>query len=101
MYTPGLDHKLILITISAGGPDHIITFPSVKLSFTALFQALDLDMLTSAHTSPYHGSTNLAVKVMSTLNLALQHVPFPRKPMDADFEDKLITTWNTNEGHKR
>jgi len=36
------NHKPILIMVSDGGPDHRITFPSVKLSLVALFQVLDL-----------------------------------------------------------
>ena len=42
--------KSILITISDGGPDHRVTFPSVKLALIALFRALDLDMLVSVRT---------------------------------------------------
>ena len=82
-------YKLILITISDAGPDHRITFPSVKLSLIALFRALDLDMLKSVHTCPYQSWTNLAERVMSTLNLALQHVALARKLMDPDYEDIL------------
>ena len=66
--------KPVLITVSDGGPDHRITFPSVKLNLIALFRALDLDMLISVCTCPYQSWTNLAERVMSTLNLALQHV---------------------------
>jgi len=83
------DCKAILITLSDGGPDHRITFPSVKLSLIALFQALDLDMLISACTCPYQSWTNLPERVMSTLNLALQHKALVRKPMEAKFEDMI------------
>ena len=82
-------YKPILITISDGGPDHRITFPSVKLSLIALFRALDLDMLISVRTCPYQSWTNLAERVMSTLNLALQHVALARKLMEPDYEDML------------
>jgi len=44
------DYKPILITVSDGGPDHRITFASVKLSLVALFCALDLDMFALAPT---------------------------------------------------
>jgi len=44
------DHNPILIT---DGPDHRVTFPSVKLSLIALFQSLDLDMLISVRICPY------------------------------------------------
>ena len=37
--------KSVLIIASDGGPDHRITYVSVKVAMIALFQALDLDML--------------------------------------------------------
>ena len=46
-------------------------------------------MLISFRTCPYQSWTNLAERVMSTLNLALQHVALARKPMDPDYEDML------------
>ncbi len=66
---------------SDGGPDHRITFPSVKFALIKLFQALDLDMLVAVRTCPYQSWTNLAERVMSTLHLALQNVALARKPM--------------------
>ena len=88
------DYKPILVTVSDGGPDHRITFPSVKLSLIALFRALDLDMLISVHTCPYQSWTNLAERVMSTLNLALQHVALARRSMEPDLEE-IIKGKNT------
>lgn len=78
--------KPILLMISDGGPDHRVTFPSVKLSLIALFCSLNLDMLVSVRTCPYQSWTNLAERVMSTLNLALQNVALARKPMEEHFE---------------
>ena len=45
--------KSILITVSDGGPDHRVTFLSVKLALIALFRALDLRHVSvSSHMSP-------------------------------------------------
>ena len=88
------DYKPILVTVSDGGPDHRITFPSVKLSLIALFRALDLDMLISVRTCPYQSWTNLAERVMSILNLALQHVALARRSMEPDLEE-IIKGKNT------
>jgi len=64
------DHNPILITVSDGGLDHRVTFPSVKLSLIALFRSLDLDMLISVRTCPYQSWTNLAERVPTTCNFS-------------------------------
>lgn len=38
-------NKPVMVIVSDGGPDHIVTYMSVKLSMIALFQALDMDIL--------------------------------------------------------
>ena len=48
-----LSDKSILVVVSDGGPDHRVTFGSVKVSAIALFCALDLDMLICVRTCPY------------------------------------------------
>ena len=70
----GDNTKQVVLLISDGGPDHRLTFLSVKVAMIALFQSLDLDMLIAIPTCPYQSWTNLAERVMSTLNLALQNV---------------------------
>ena len=60
-YPPWLRHATELIsilqkedykpTVSDGGPDHRVTFPSVKLSLVSLFWALDLGIFISPHLS--------------------------------------------------
>ena len=62
--------KPVLFMVSDGGPDHQVTFGSVKLALVALFLAL----LVAIRTCPYQSWHNLAERVMSTLNLALQNV---------------------------
>ena len=71
--------KPILILIN-GGPDHRVTFSSFRLALITLFRALDLDMmLVSVRTCPYQSWTNMAERVLSTLNLALQNVALARE----------------------
>ena len=60
--------------VSDGGPDHCLTYLSVKAAMIALFKSLDLDMLIAIRTCPYQSWSNLAERAMSTLNLALQNV---------------------------
>lgn len=45
--------KPVLVVLSDGGPDHRVTFGSVKIASLCLFQALDLDMLICMWTCPY------------------------------------------------
>ena len=79
--------KPILVVVSDGGPDHRITFVSVKVAMPVLFQALDLDMLVCIRTCPYQSWQNIAERIMSTLNLALMNVSLARSPLaDKDIE---------------
>ena len=72
--------------MSDGGPDHRVTFGSVKIVSLTLFKALDLDMLICIRTYPYQSWTNVAEHVMSTLKLALQNVSLARTAMADHFE---------------
>ena len=76
----------IAMVVSDGGLDHRVTFGSVKISFLTLFRALDLDMLICIRTCPYQSWQNVAERIMSTLNLALQHVSLARTKMSDCFE---------------
>ena len=60
----------------------------------ALFQALDLDMLICVRTCPYQSWQNLAERVMSTLNFALQNVSLARSKMTDEYES-LVRNLNT------
>lgn len=75
-YTDDRDTAIppILLIYSDGGPDHRITFESVKLSLIVLFKQLDLDVLIAARTAPGHSWANPAERIMSLLNLAYQNV---------------------------
>ncbi len=76
----------VLLMVSDGGPDHRVNFGSVKMALIALFRALNLDVLIAIRTCPYQSWRNLAERVMSVLNLALQNVSLSRQPMEDDFE---------------
>ena len=86
--------KPIMVIVSDGGQDHRVTFGSVKVSNICLFRALDLDMLIHVRTCPYQSWQNVAERVMSTLNLALQNVSLSRSSMPAEFE-ALVSNKNT------
>lgn len=66
--------KPVLVIVSDRGPDHHVTFGSVQVASVALFRAQDLDMLICVQTCPYQSWTNVAERIMSTLNLPLQNV---------------------------
>ena len=48
------DTKPILLLYTDGGPDHRLTYISVKLSLIALFLERDLDYLCAVRTLPHH-----------------------------------------------
>ena len=79
----------ILCLMTDGGPDHRVTFETVKLSLVQLFIQLDLDMLIALRTAPNHSWMNPAERCMSILNLALQHVALARKEMNSTYENAV------------
>ena len=81
--------KPVLVIVNNGGLDHRVTFGSVQVACIALFQALDLDMLVCVRTCPYQSWTNVAERVMSTLNLGLQNVSLARSSMTHCLEQLL------------
>ena len=78
--------KPILCVYTDGGPDHRVTYISVKLSLIALYLKLDLDYLLAARTAPCHSWRNPVERIMSTLNLGLQCVGLMRKEGSENFE---------------
>ena len=48
----------VLFIYSDGGPDHRLTYLSVKLALIALYLKLNLDYLCAARTAPYHSYMN-------------------------------------------
>ena len=85
---------VMIIIVSDGGPDHRVTFGSVKIANLCLFRALDLDMLICIRTCPYQSWQNIAERVMATLNFALQNVSLARSSMPPEFES-LVRNKNT------
>ena len=84
----------IVALISDGGPDHRVTFASVQVAALTIFCALNLDMLVCVRTCPYQSWQNVAERVMSTLNLALQNVSLARTAMPDRFE-QLVKNKNS------
>ncbi|XP_052250554.1 uncharacterized protein LOC127857879 isoform X2 [Dreissena polymorpha] len=79
----------IMCLYTDGGPDHRVTYETVKLSLTLIFMHLDLDMLIALRTAPSHSWTNPAERCMSILNLALQHVALDRNEMEEKYEQMV------------
>ena len=52
------DTNPILLLYTDGGPDHRLTYVSVKLSLIALFLHRDLDFLYAVRTPPHHSWKN-------------------------------------------
>ena len=82
------DTKPILLLYTDGGPDHRLTYISMKLSLIALFLERDLDYLCAMHTPPHHSWKNPVERIMSILNISLQSVGLMRRPTQS-FEEKL------------
>ena len=78
----------VLFIYADGGPDHRVTYLSVKLSLIALYLKLDLDYLCAARTAPYHSYRNPVERIMSILNLGLLAVALARKQMPEDMEQE-------------
>lgn len=81
--------KSVLCMMTDGGPDHRVTYETVKTSLIQLFMQLDLEMLIAIRTAPKNSWVNPADRCMSLLNLALQHCALDRREMRPDFETKI------------
>ena len=89
-----VDHP-VLFLYSDGGPDHRLTYASVKLALISLFRRLDLDYVCAARTAPFHSFRNPAERVMSILNLGLQSVGLARHQLADDQLEKLVENCNS------
>ena len=76
----------ILFIYSDGGPDHRLTYLSVKLALIALYLKLDLDYLCAARTAPHHSYRNPVERIMSIINLGLQALALARAKMPDEME---------------
>ena len=83
------DKKPVLMLFTDGGPDHKVTFHSVKLALIILFKRLDLELLVAGRTAPGHSWTNPAERIMSLLNLAFQNAALSRVECASDIEQVL------------
>jgi hypothetical protein len=79
----------ILMQYCDGGPDHRVTYISVKIAALVLFIAFNLDMFVIARTAPMQSYSNPAERCMSLLNLGLQHCAFARNKMPQAAEEKM------------
>lgn len=77
----------VLTIFTDGGPDHRLTYDTVKFSLVEIFTCLDLDMLIALRTAPHNSWMNPAERVMSSLNFGLQHVALARDKMETKYED--------------
>ena len=80
----------VLFIYSAGGPDHRLTYLSVKLALIALYLKLNLDYHCAARTAPYHSYRNPVERIMSILNLGLQALALAREKMPEEMEALAI-----------
>ena len=80
----------ISLIYSDGGPDHRLTYESVKMSLTALFIATDLDMLVACRCCPGQSWMNPVERIMSLLNLGLQNVSLERDACSEEIEGKVF-----------
>lgn len=81
--------KRIVLLYTDGGPDHRLTYLSVKISLICLFRYFDLDYLVAARTGPMLSFRNPVERVMSIINLALQAVGLVREKMPPEFENMM------------
>ena len=90
----------VLLLYSNGGPDHNVTFGSVKISLIALFRSMNLDYLLAMRTCPGHSFRNPVERCMSILNLGLQAVGMMRTPCEEAVEKGLGGVNNTADVRK-
>lgn len=59
------NRKPVLMLFTDGGPDHRVTYHSVKLSLIVLFRRLSLELLVAGRSAPGHSWVNPAERIMS------------------------------------
>ena len=65
--------KEILLQVTGSGGEHNVSHASVQVALICLFLFLNLDMLVAVCTCPTQSLANISERVISILNLALQH----------------------------
>ena len=58
-----------LLLITDGGPEHNVTFHSVKIPLMVIFKELNLESLVAIRTAPGHSYLNIVERIMSILNI--------------------------------
>jgi hypothetical protein len=91
----------VLFMYTDGGPDHRVTYHSVKLSLIVLFKRLGLELLVALRTAPGHSWANPAERIMSMLNIAFQNTALAREESDTDTEHALKACGSMNEIRKK
>lgn len=89
--------KSLLFLYCDGGPDHRLTYLSVKLSLISFFLKNDLDYLCACRTAPFHSWRNPAERVMSIVNLGLQCVGLMREKMTDEQEAAIASSNNLSQ----
>ena len=83
------DNKEILCLYTEGGPDHRLTYLSVKLALICYFLKSDKDMIIAVRTPPYNSWKDPAERMMSILNIAMQGVGLAKEKMSDETEQQL------------
>lgn len=83
------NRKPVLMLFTDGGPDHRMTYHSVKLSLIVLFRRLNLELLVAGRTAPGHSWVNPAERIMSLLNLAFENAALSCRECSSDLEQVL------------
>ena len=77
-----------------GGPEHCVSFESVKIRLILMFKELKLDSLIAIRTIPGQSYVNILEKMMSGLNIGFQNVALEQKsPSNEEikFQNYVVT----------
>ena len=94
LHQSSIDSPLLFL-YTDGGPDHRLTYASVKLTLIALFQKLDLDYLCVSRTAPHHSYQNPAERTMSVINLGLQSIGLSRRQLKNQVNEQEVRKCNS------
>ena len=73
-----------IFLMTDGGPEHNVTFESVKIPLMLMFKKLKVDLLVAIRTAPGQSYINVVERIMSILNLGLQNVACQRESAPSD-----------------
>lgn len=79
----------LLFLVTDGGPEHRMTFESVKISLIHIFRKTNVDLLIALRMAAGQSFANPVERIMSVLNIALQNVAIMRVPMSEGVESVL------------